>query len=388
MQVSRLLYVIDSLIADYDAINSKLSALHSSLSNLASQPAEPTHEQAFHTAREEFNSELEWTNADAFPPSCSRILEELGGKGLFGQELRAAVEQLFSAVPFLPSTAQSDLGTIKKSLDQLVTHLKATQTALTEIGIESYEVADGTFDLGILIPDNITQTNVDVLNEELSQWSQHIKTVTEIASGQTGTTLHYNSVDSGSFDIFISIDPEGAIAMLTLIGGLMKLCQKLQDAKEKKEELENEGYPEKVIEAHEEHLGQIEASELANLQKSLIDKSPLEDARKNEMGKAVKLSLHYIYEQVKAGVDIEVMAPTTEDDEEAEEQGDIQVDESKLGFDMDSVPLYIQHAVSTATQAIEHARNREREAKGITHQEPLRDAEDEAEAEDDVGLAE
>ena len=101
---------------------------------------------------------------------------------------------------------------------------------------------------------------------------------------------------------------------------------------------------------------ELESTERDELLNTLLNTSPVNEPRKNELKKAVKEALKFIYRKVNDGVGMEVMSPNTDenqsDDEDIEELA-----EKQLGFSPDGLPPYIQHALGAATRAIEHSSN-------------------------------
>jgi len=346
MQIERLLYVIDEILDDYEAegqIKSLLTALVNSLSNLSSQPAEPAHGESFQTAIYELRDALENSCAATFAPSLEKIVATIGGTKLVGLGLLQEVESVINQHPFIAATAQQRITEIQTDVANFGAKLSATKESLEQLSFQPLSLNEREFDLGLVLPDSVTQGSLEVLVEELGRWNEHLKHILEAATGKS-ESLKIRSACTGSFEISFAIDPQGAIAVLMLIGGIKKIFGKRQEAKDAKDVAEKNGFPEDVIEKMEAHIEEIEVQELTTIRKTVMDKSPVDETRKGEIDKGIREALKYITDKMKEGVDIEVLAGPSDNDEESDgELPALPIDASDLRPD-------IRHSLQAALE--------------------------------------
>lgn len=215
---------------------------------------------------------------------------------------------------------------------------------MVKLGFEPDVIGTTQYEVGVLIPTSITHDDLKEISHEIEEWIFVVERLDELVRGQPAPTIPVRSLSSGSFDLFLSVDPNGAWALLLLAGGIYKMFQYVRDAAKRREEMTKANYPEKyvdLIHKYEDEL--IEAGKKEILEKLLKRKSnELPEHRIHELTTGLKHAIEFVLHSMNSGVDVEVSTPP-EPAAEAEKAGiaaevkQIQDEIEKLRIEMTAI---------------------------------------------------
>ena len=240
-------------------------------------------------------------------------------------------------------------------MSELVTKLTTGKNAIEELGIDPYQLPANEFELGLLFPDNVIGSSLDDLLKQLKEWNETLRSLAEAIKGAPGT-VEIRAASTGSFDLFISIDAEGALVLGTIIVGIQSMFARLQAAKGRKQQLTDEGYSQDTLREFDKDLQRIEKEDLEKLTELVIKKYPKQDeGRKRELLTFLKNRIDFIAQSVREGVDIEVSVSDAEVGEADEEASDVKL--SDVSPAMRRALSAASHAIADERTAHEKSRN-------------------------------
>lgn len=311
-------------IADL-SLTEKLSALSSTAANLSSSPADGATNDAFIKAAEELQDALRSAETNTASSSIRLALREIDLESLVGSNLLARVQRILDAKPFLVARAAQAFKELQQEFKRDAARLVQALNALQELGFEEETIDTHEYEVGILIPTALTHDDLRTINREMKDWLFVIDRLEELVRGQPAATVPVRSLSSGSFDLFLSVDPQGAMALLILAGGVYRIFQYVRDAAKRREEMEEAKYPEKYlkhIRQYEEEL--IEEGKKQILKKLLEHKSDaLPENRIHELTSGLKKSIGFVLRSMNQGVDVEVSTPPEAEEEREEVEQEI-----------------------------------------------------------------
>jgi hypothetical protein len=364
MEADRLLYVISEVLDDFEQqeIIAKMTAVEQALQHLAQQPTAEL-EESFRAAVEQLRQALASSSIDELVPSCQRIRDAIGAGQYTGRSLQDQIDTMFNVAPFLAASIQKRFTAVVKKVRELIARLEAGKKAIEDLGIDPYSLPSNEFELGILFPDNVIGSSLDDLLTQLREWNETLRSLAEAIKGRPGT-VEIRGASSGSFDLFISIDAEGALVLAMLIGGIQSMFCRLKASKETRKQLEKEGYSADTLAQFDKDVERKEKEELEELTQLVIQKYPKQDdGRKKELLAFLRKRIEFIKQSVRDGVDIEVSVS----DEAEPGPSDDQLTEGQLSH---ATPA-MRRALSAATRAIADERD---EAEKVRNRLPAPEA--------------
>ncbi len=350
MEASRLRFVLNQYLSEHQRLQ-----LDQGFSNVvaalkrSTQAPSPETEAEFQAALKQLRETLSRSRTGEFVESARRILESIGGAKFNRDGLEEEINEIVSESPFLPAQATKRFQSLANELTAFVGKVTAARDSLAAINIECEPLGEGEYELGVLIPESVTKNDLDEIAKGLKDWNQTLKDLLESITGKA-PRIDVRGASSGSFDLFISLDTDGALALSMVVGGIIWMYQRIQKAREKKDELKAEGYSEKMIQAAEEHEEEIRKEELLNIKKKLLAQYPINDeGRRNELEPRIKKHIEFIAESIRKNVDVEVSGPPTTDDDEAAEIATPELDHRMMSH-------HVRGALTSALRQLQRVR--------------------------------
>jgi hypothetical protein len=300
---------------------SLLQALAASLSNQVNQPGQPQYQQEVARTLQQLETALAESTIDEFSPTWVQVLEEIGGAGLFGPELAAAIAEIFSRNQITPSIAYTEIqqiitrvSTFSSAVDQLLASFAAL-----EIGAE--ELPPGECEVGVLVPRQYVDNRLDKFAEELDELNKIFGVFEEVCTGSRPSPT-IRAISSSDLTIFLDQAPIVGACIATTIGGIVALYKQLLEIRKLKGELLKQGVQEKALKAIDDDATKKMDDGLVELVKTLMADfaTKAEKGRKNELEIELKFAVKKIANRIDRGFNIEVrMTEPAEDAAEAEE---------------------------------------------------------------------
>jgi hypothetical protein len=163
------------------------------------------------------------------------------------------------------------------------------------------------------------------INSHLEQWERVVRHFSELATAKSPAEIRVAAVSSGSFEIYLSLDLDGAKAIGTVVASLVGAFIAVSQVRKVREEMEKNNYPKKMITdatEHEQGLLKNAVQEATDAALKACSQS-LEPTRINELKTAIKLDVHFIAKSINEGVDVEVSPPLLPEGQEATANGPV-----------------------------------------------------------------
>jgi len=294
--------------------------LASTATAAAATPADPASQNAFSAAADETIKASKSASANTAPLSLRKAIDRLGLTHLVGESMETRLRGILSRTPFLLTQASEAITGLRHQLEKDLEG-KVTQgiALLEQLEIEPLQADSSLAEVGILLPTSVVNDDLIAINKNLRQWERVVRNFAELTAGKAPSAVKLAAVSSGSFELYLSIDPEIAKTIgevvLSLVGGFIALYR----ARQRRGEMETDHYPSKVIEGAKEHEDQLLNITVDAAAKAALDRaaSSLPTTRVNELKAAIKIDVHFIAKSISNGVDVQVSPPQLEEQEHA-----------------------------------------------------------------------
>lgn len=216
MNSSRLREIVD-LLLDREGkfqIQTVLNEVNAALSNLTNNPQNAEIQTQYAKALEK----LEVTMRDlsgTLAPAEMKEIAEIGAEPYFSTQLVTQIRDWVQQNPISPAVAQkqvSDLFSNRNSYIQTITQLRDN---FTRLKIEPHKVAEGSTEVGFLIPRDLFKNELEQLIKELGVINRILRAISELATG-TAPPIQVREISTTDPLFFFGLDPV-TIATLGII---------------------------------------------------------------------------------------------------------------------------------------------------------------------------
>jgi len=323
LNAERLHAIARALREDIEQTNAPdlLHQLAGALQQQVANPSDPNLQQQVSSLRQQLDEALAQAPSSSFSPAWQQALEELGIADLFGEGLRAAVQEVFERNQITPAAAAEELTKLSGRLAQINTDLEGLMSALETFNIGAEELAFGEYEVGVLIPRVAVSNKLKPFARELIDLDRILLPFEELTTGER-PDYEIRSISSSAFQIFLS-SPGATVACIALtVERVVALYKQLLDIRLAHRQLKDSGVPKDTLGGIEEHASGHMASGIDTIVEELLTEfgQHLDDGRRHELRKALKVSLNGIANRIDRGYYIEVRAGLLPPDEEGEDE--------------------------------------------------------------------
>lgn len=314
MDVQRLLDVAMTFRADYDeGLHDKISAVATAYSNTVKAPSGES-ASAYDTAYNSLKTECESALCESLSPRRRKILKALGADDLVGSGLMSWIDDATSG-GFNPGEAVKRLNDLQERAKSMHEQLSSLEDVLTELGFEPEELSGVEPEVEVSIPSKLFDDNLTDFSKETAKLNRALQDVCEVATGSR-PNLDLKGIERGSVEIFLKVDLVSGAALITLVTAIVQLIKEVLDIRRSKASLQSQHAPKEVIDGMKEWEKRKVQEELVRIVDERIKASKADDARKNELRKALLESLKYLADRIDKGMDVDVVIDSTSDDKE------------------------------------------------------------------------
>jgi hypothetical protein len=253
-------------------------------------------------------------------------MEEIDVLSYYGNYALAEINSILTSSNYDIQKTIKELESFKEERDKIVLIIENTRLNLDALKIDPHYHKNTTFEVGILIPKELTDNKIVLLTKELNKWDKVLKTFRELAEGETEDT-EISFVSNGSLQFFIDNSPQVAMCLAMVLERVAKLYKNIIEIREAREKLKTLGISpveSKFIEKQEKDQFNKEIEKIStDLVKQFAIKN-IETGRLNELKIAVKGHVTYICKCVDSGITIEITPPEVNETalkEESEKNG-------------------------------------------------------------------
>lgn len=314
MDASKLLNILLDLTSNSEKIITEtLNVLTNNIS--ANQSTEIA------TKLKKLKAEFSDAIINEYNPSNIKIIESIGASDYFGLTGFQKLEEILGKNSYDVQKTVADLQKFIQKRTEFVTLIKTTSENLLKLNIEPHFHIDNTFEVGLLMPKELTNNKIINVTKELNHWDKVFKTLKELTSGSADDT-EINYVNNGSLEFFIDNGPQIAACLAVAVERIIKLYKnivEIRSAKEKLKELGISTGEQKTIEKQEKDILNKGIDTIAtDIVKEFATKQ-LDSGRVNELKIAMKGHITYIAKCIDNGMIIEINPPEISEPLEAKE---------------------------------------------------------------------
>jgi hypothetical protein len=260
-------------------------------------------------------------NSNEYNQSNSAIVESIGASSYFGISGFQKIDEILKKNSFNVQKTVADLQKYITERTAFVTLINATSENLKKLNVNPHFHNDNTFEVGILMPKDVTDNKIINVTKELNQWDKVFKTIKELTGSPIDDT-EINFVNNGSLQFFIDNGPQIAACLAVTIERITKLYKsiiEIRSAKEKLKELGVSTGDQKNIEKQEKEIFNKGIDSItADIIKEFAIKQ-IESGRINELKIAMKGHVTYIAKCIDKGMTIEINPPEISEPAESKE---------------------------------------------------------------------
>jgi len=298
-----------------------LDALVAGLQGLTSQPADAAAQQQLSDARTALQR-LATAPSNSWPASDQQVADELGLRGVLGEELLQRIEGVLARNEMTPAVAVSEITPIAEEARQASAQLTALVAALAFFEIGADEPA-GDAEIIFTIPRDAVHEELHELGEEFTELWRILAPFQELVTGNRGG-IPVETISSSAFGLELLAVPAFAYGVARAVNEILNVYKNILDIRVARQHLKDSGVPDDALAGVDDHANQAMARRNEALAEELVAELPvadsIDDGRRNELTIEIRLSLNAIANRLDKGYDIDVRAP--EPPAEADEDGD------------------------------------------------------------------
>ncbi len=310
MDVHRLRVVIGRVIAEHRrlGIGKKLGQILDTLNACISEPSVAS-DAHFRDALTALLDALQSSQTNDFVESDWRVLDDIQGARFTGEGLADRVRQIANQQPFLPGCAKEQFGNLADELADYLGALAGAEEGLDKLKIDRAPVADGDYEVGILLPDTVSRDDLQRLATELDEWDGILKDLFPLITKKP-LAVSVRSVSARGFELSAPIDREGAIALGTVVAGIYSMFEKVHAHRDKTMELIRDNYPQDIVGRVSGYEQQIIAQEMNAIRAALVAKAIANQIpRGREIERILERCLRFFAIRIRDGAAIEISPP-------------------------------------------------------------------------------
>lgn len=266
---------------------------------------------------------LSTSRVDSFSPTWQQVLKEIGAEGLFGESLKAQIDASLGRNQLTPAVALQELSELRDRLERFKDAVERAVTAFVEFKIGNEKLQPGECEIGVLIPREAVDNNVDEFAKELKELSFYFSTFSEVATGEPAS-LQIKTISSSDLLVFLNAHAPLAAAVARGIERVVGLYKQMLDVRKLHQDAVKTGAPEEVTKGLEEYANNLVGKGTKKIAVEIVDEfyEGKDGGRKNELKIAVEISLNGIANRIDKGFNIEVRCEpmTAQQEASADEQ--------------------------------------------------------------------
>jgi hypothetical protein len=304
-RLHRILIEVNNEFID-SAILDKMIAVRDNLQNQVNQPQQPAYQQNLVTSLQTLYETLENSKTNNFSPGWTELINEIGGDGIFGNDVKNIIKNIFATNQITPSAALQDIIKIVTKTEAFRVSVVNLLSAFEGLNIGAEDLEAGNCELGYTIPRIFVKNELKSLNKEISELNFILTTISEAVTGEK-KEFEVKTISSSDFLFVVGIGIYLAKVISEVVEKIIENYKKILEIKKLRNELKAAGVPEKETKGIEQHANSSMEKEILKLATEIIKNSPLTDElRKNELNNGVTIALNKIANRIDCGFNIEI----------------------------------------------------------------------------------
>jgi hypothetical protein len=259
--------------------------------------------------------------SNEYNPSNLKIMQSIGASDYFGSTGFLKLEEILNKNAYNVQKTVADLQKFVQKRTEFVTLIKTTSDSLKKLNIQPHFHSDNTFEVGLLMPKELTDNKIINVTKELNHWDKVFKTLKELTTGSADDT-EINFINNGSLEFFIDNGPQIAACLAVAVERVIKLYKniiEIRSAKDKLKELGVSTGEQKAIEKQEKDILNKGIETIASDIVKEFAAKQIDSGRVNELKIAMKGHITYIAKCIDNGMVIEINPPEISEPAESKE---------------------------------------------------------------------
>ena len=327
MNTQRLFTISKKLHAEITSLKlvATIAQLVQQLGEAINTPNETT-QRAVENTLKQLHDKLATASSNDFSPGIRAELEELKvntripvnkltGLGL-SQELSTAFADGYTSVQSLDKLQQ-----LSKDIQSLANSLDHVNSSFGTLGMHDEELKPGESVVGMLIPREAVEASLLGLQREITFFARFLGMLTEVVEGHFDENEVY-SLHASNFGIDVLTSLDVAARFATVIGGVKAAFDIIRGFRKLKENAENLGVDEELVEKLTEKGKITMEAKLDDIHAEVFQDCKMDDdGRVHELKTGIRLSLNGLANRLDRGFTFEVRTALPEGSpEEAQKQ--------------------------------------------------------------------
>ena len=297
--------VLDYFQSNPDTLIGKVA---STLNATTVQNAKPQALENYKQALEEARS-LREAPKSLRSPTALTVLTEMQITHLIGDQLVQKLDDILLENRLTPKLVIAELNALKSDITAAKKQLTSFVNSAESLGLSATQSDSDEAEIGIVLPRQLFDNNLEGLAEELASWDKHLRKISEIVD-QNAASLRIRIVQTSALTLFLASTIGQAAAITAIIVGLTTVYKNILDIRLKSKELENLNVPKGAIKEIEKHEQKIVDQTIDQLVNSLMGLYKGDEGRKNELDGFAKLAVRFIANRIDRGATLEAVSYT------------------------------------------------------------------------------
>jgi len=317
MDASRLLAVVDDIETEFN--NGFLEALTALIQEYTAARDTPAQDNtpAIKVAFDALTSSVKSSVFADYPPSKVAILDAIKALHRVGPGFEGRLNEILSVSGQTTAGIVTGLTELQADLRRFQKACSQTKTGLQSLGVIPYTLEVGAFEAGILIPEELVDSQLGNLVKELEAWNRIVRGFQEIA-GEEEREVVVTGLASGSYEVYIPLGIVAASILARTIGKVLEWYRQILELRKLRLEIQKLGAPASEPEVYKKHERDTLEKNILEFAKEIIQESnsKLDPTRKNELETQIKLSITQIARFVDKGGIVEVYTEPADEPKE------------------------------------------------------------------------
>lgn len=324
MNAERLNRILTDLSKDLkkEKTLSLLQQVRDNLQNQVNQPNQPTFQTNLVSSLDQLYANLSTSSYNNYSPSWKEIISEISGRTLFGIDLKAEIEKIFSTNAITPAKALEDVKSIYDNFQRFENAIGNTINGLKELGINREELEKGECELGYSIPRNFIENRLSDLKKEINELLFILNHISEAVTGEK-QEFKVKTISYSDFLLYIIIGLQIADTLSKATERILNHYKQVLEIRVLRNQLKEKGIPDDKTQGIEEHVNSLMEKEIKTIAAEITKSNKKgEQGRKNELENGVIIALNKLANRIDKGFKVEIRVESLPEPKKGEEQND------------------------------------------------------------------
>lgn len=319
VNAERLHAIVNALADELTESNNPelLRQLATTLQQSVSEPAQPSHQQAASSNRQQLEVALGKAASNQFSPAWRQALDELGVADLVGNGLLEQVRSILERNEITPAAAAVELAPIADRMDAFRTALTSLQAGFEFFSIGAEALDSGEFELGFLIPRPAVHDELGELGREFVRLKRILAPFVELATGSR-PDIEVRSISSSGFQVFLASLPATALMWAMALERIIASYEKVMNIRLAHQQLKAAGASDETLQSVARDGAAKMDEDIGELVDELVARTS-DPGRANELRKELTDALRALANRIDRGYSMEVRVGELGEADEDEE---------------------------------------------------------------------